>query len=64
MEVMETSRVVWRKATRTTENGGDCVEVASILETIVVRDSKDPHGPTLTMSYNDFRHLTKTLKNF
>lgn len=29
-------------------NGGDCVEVADNLPGVVgVRDSKDPHGPTL-----------------
>ncbi|MFF5717001.1 DUF397 domain-containing protein [Streptomyces buecherae] len=33
------------------DNGGDCVEVATNLTThgtIPVRDSKNPHGPTLT----------------
>ncbi|MGK5519017.1 DUF397 domain-containing protein [Micromonospora sp. URMC 107] len=39
---------VWRKSTRSGDNGGDCVEVATNLPGIVaVRDSKDPVGPTL-----------------
>jgi hypothetical protein len=39
---------VWRKATRSTDNGGQCVEVAGNLTDVVgVRDSKDPHGPAL-----------------
>ncbi|WP_344331180.1 DUF397 domain-containing protein, partial [Kitasatospora putterlickiae] len=42
--------VHWRKSTYS--NGqGDCIEVAGDLTGIVpVRDSKDPHGPTLTFT--------------
>lgn len=40
---------VWRKSTRSGDNGGDCVEVATNLPDIVaVRDSKDDRGPALT----------------
>ncbi|MFD4904779.1 DUF397 domain-containing protein [Kitasatospora purpeofusca] len=40
----------WRKSSYS--NGqGDCIEVADGLSDIVpVRDSKDPHGPTLAFS--------------
>ncbi|MFE9691902.1 DUF397 domain-containing protein [Micromonospora sp. NPDC005806] len=39
---------VWRKSTRSGDNGGACVEVATNLPGIVaVRDSKDPFGPML-----------------
>lgn len=38
----------WRKSSRS-NNGGDCVEVADNLPSIVgLRDSKDPTGPVLT----------------
>ncbi|MFI6256034.1 DUF397 domain-containing protein [Micromonospora zamorensis] len=38
----------WRKASRSSTNGGACVEVADDLPGIVgVRDSKDPDGPAL-----------------
>ena len=38
----------WRKSTRSGDNGGACVEVATNLPSIVaVRDSKDPDGPAL-----------------
>ncbi|GGM37464.1 hypothetical protein GCM10011608_22610 [Micromonospora sonchi] len=41
----------WRKSTRSGSNGGDCVEIADNLPGVVaVRDSKDPHGPTLTFT--------------
>jgi hypothetical protein len=39
----------WRKATRSIGNG-DCVEIAPVSGTIVVRDSKDPAGPVLRYS--------------
>ncbi|RAO12562.1 DUF397 domain-containing protein [Micromonospora noduli] len=40
---------LWRKSTRSSSNGGDCVEVADNLPGVVaVRDSKDPSGPALT----------------
>ncbi|MFG1759763.1 DUF397 domain-containing protein [Micromonospora echinofusca] len=39
---------VWRKSTRSGDNGGDCVEVATNLPGVVaVRDSKDDAGPAL-----------------
>ncbi|MFG1838453.1 DUF397 domain-containing protein [Micromonospora sp. NPDC049175] len=42
---------LWRKSTRSSSNGGDCVEVADNLPGLVaVRDSKDPSGPALTFS--------------
>ncbi|MFF0468312.1 DUF397 domain-containing protein [Micromonospora zamorensis] len=40
---------VWRKSTRSGDNGGNCVEIATNLPGVVaVRDSKDPDGPALT----------------
>ncbi|WP_203856733.1 DUF397 domain-containing protein [Plantactinospora mayteni] len=39
----------WRKSTRSTSNGGACVEVADNLPGVVlVRDTKDRDGGTLT----------------
>ncbi len=38
----------WKKSTASGE--GSCVEVARVGETILVRDSKDPLGPALTFS--------------
>ncbi|WP_433534059.1 DUF397 domain-containing protein [Micromonospora sp. CA-249363] len=43
------SGAIWRKSTRSGDNGGACVEVATNLPGVVaVRDSKDQAGPTLT----------------
>ncbi|MFJ8579001.1 DUF397 domain-containing protein [Micromonospora sp. NPDC093277] len=48
---MELTNARWRKSSRSSGNGGDCVEVADNLPGLVaVRDSKDPTGPTLTFA--------------
>lgn len=41
------SGAVWRKSTRSGANDSNCVEVASLVDAVAVRDSKDPNGPTL-----------------
>lgn len=41
----------WRTSTRSTDSGGNCVEVADNLPGVVlVRDSKDKSGPALTFT--------------
>lgn len=41
----------WRKSTRSSANGSDCVEVAQLPGVLAVRDSKDPHGPALLFDH-------------
>ncbi|OLT10889.1 DUF397 domain-containing protein [Actinomadura sp. CNU-125] len=60
---MDMSNAVWRKAKRSAEHGGDCVEVASVVDTVAVRDSKDPDGPKLVVSRRDFRRIAELLKS-
>ncbi|WP_434739806.1 DUF397 domain-containing protein [Micromonospora sp. SH-82] len=46
----------WRTSTRSSSNGGDCVEVADNLPEVVgVRDSKDRDGGTLTFAPGAWR---------
>lgn len=46
----------WRTSTRSSSNGGDCVEVADNLPGVVlVRDSKDRAGGTLTFAPGAWR---------
>ncbi|WP_405094456.1 DUF397 domain-containing protein [Micromonospora sp. NBC_01412] len=53
----------WRTATRSSNNGGDCVEVADNLPgRVLVRDSKDRDGGTLSFgpaAWRAFVDLTR-----
>ncbi|MFH9044155.1 DUF397 domain-containing protein [Streptomyces sp. NPDC017966] len=41
---------VWIKSSYSTDEGPDCVEVATALDHILVRDSKNPNGPRLALT--------------
>ncbi|MEU9802627.1 DUF397 domain-containing protein [Streptomyces sp. NPDC051000] len=42
------SHVSWRKSTYSSDDGGDCLEVADRVPGVIpVRDSKDPVGPVI-----------------
>ncbi|WP_052866875.1 DUF397 domain-containing protein [Streptomyces niger] len=44
-------RLRWRKSSYSTNEGGECVEVAEVSTALVaIRDSKDPHGPIVTVT--------------
>ena len=47
---MDLSRIEWRKASLSTGNGGNCVEVGVAPQLVAVRDSKDPDGPKLAFT--------------
>jgi hypothetical protein len=59
---MDVSGVVWRKAKRSGENGGACVELAHLSGGVAIRDSKDPAGPKIFMTRADFRGLAQAIK--
>jgi Domain of unknown function (DUF397) len=60
---MDLTRAQWRKASYSSSNGGTCVEVARNLPGIVaVRDSKDPDGPVLTFTPNDWQTFAARVK--
>ncbi|MEU7654595.1 DUF397 domain-containing protein [Micromonospora taraxaci] len=59
---MELNGARWRKSTRSSGNGGACVEVADNLPDVVgVRDSKDPAGPALTFTPTAWRAFVTEL---
>ncbi|HZY57621.1 MAG TPA: DUF397 domain-containing protein [Rubrobacteraceae bacterium] len=52
----------WRKSRRS-NNGGNCVEVATNLPGVVgLRDSKDRSGPVLAVSPDDWRAFLAELR--
>ena len=60
---MDLTRAEWRKSSRSGGNGGDCVEVARNIPRIVaVRDSKNPHGPALTVTPDEWARFITRLK--
>ncbi|MGY3515478.1 DUF397 domain-containing protein [Micromonospora sp. PTRAS2] len=53
----------WRKSTRSGGNGGNCVEVADNLPGVVlVRDTKDRDGGTLSFSPASWRGFVELAK--
>ncbi|MFY1685676.1 DUF397 domain-containing protein [Micromonospora sp. WMMD730] len=61
---MELTDARWRTSTRSSTNGGDCVEVADNLSGLVaVRDSKDRDGGVLSFTpaaWRSFLTLART----
>lgn len=51
----------WHKSSYSSANGGDCVEVASV-EGVMVRDTTDRQGVTLTFSADAWAEFTATLR--
>ncbi|GHJ18290.1 MULTISPECIES: DUF397 domain-containing protein [unclassified Micromonospora] len=53
---MDMTGARWRTATRSSNNGGNCVEVADNLPgRVLVRDSKDRAGGTLSFTPTAWR---------
>ncbi|MGW4464603.1 DUF397 domain-containing protein [Micromonospora sp. NPDC004704] len=52
----DTTGAQWRKSSRSTDNGGACVEVADNLPgRVLVRDTKDRDGGTLAFAPQAWR---------
>lgn len=47
---MALSRAAWRKASRGTADGDDCIEVAWVSNVVAIRGSKAPSGPVLLLT--------------
>ncbi|MEU8122687.1 DUF397 domain-containing protein [Spirillospora sp. NPDC049024] len=54
--------MTWRKARRSNDHGGACVELAALPKSVGVRDSRDPDGPKLLLAPAAFRALLTDLK--
>ena len=54
----------WRTSSYSGGNGGECVQVAAKPSTgrVLVRDSKDPDGPVLTLAPKEWRRFTGHIK--
>ena len=59
---LESSRATWRTSTYS-NNGGNCVQVASSGPAVLIRDSKNPDGPQLAFAgatWRAFAHRIRT----
>ena len=55
--------VSWRRSSYSGNGGGNCVEVApSLPDVVAVRDSKDPDGPVLVVSRDEWARFTARLR--
>jgi hypothetical protein len=54
--------VNWRKSTYSDGNGGECVELASDSGTILIRDTTDRAGVTLSVTARAWRDLVARLR--
>ncbi len=60
---MDLNHADWRKSSYSGTNGGNCVEIASNLPGVVaVRDSKNPSGPALVLTLDDWHTFTAALR--
>ncbi|MGI5324034.1 DUF397 domain-containing protein [Actinomadura nitritigenes] len=53
----------WRKSSRSTNQGGECVEVAALSNFIGMRDSKDPDAGHLILTTAEFAAVLQRLKD-
>jgi hypothetical protein len=58
---MEQRIETWRKSTRSGTNG-NCVEVADAAPVVLVRDTTDRGGVTLTVPASAWQKFTATIK--
>lgn len=59
---MNDDALKWFKSSYSSEEGGQCVEVAASPTTVHVRDSKDPEGGALTFTTDAWTAFTESLK--
>lgn len=52
----------WRKASRSSATGDNCVEVAGSPDVVGVRDSKNPSGPVIELTPQQWRNLTAGIR--
>lgn len=55
--------LLWRKASRSSAQGSECVEVADTGTGTAVRDSKNPTGPALAFTRSEWRAFAARVRS-
>lgn len=55
--------LLWRKASRSSGGGNECVEVADLGTGTAVRDSKNPTGPALAFTRSEWRAFAARVRS-
>jgi hypothetical protein len=58
-----TGALSWRKSSYSGNNGGNCVEVATTPGAVLVRDTKNQHGPALSLTAGTWRAFAARTRN-
>lgn len=59
---LDLSSVTWRKASRSSGSGNDCVELATVGNLVAVRDSKHPERHTMLVSRSALQQLVEEIR--
>ena len=62
LSASEREDLAWLKA-RSSGANGQCVEIASAVGNIAIRDSKDPDGPILVYTRSEFEAFLEGARN-
>jgi hypothetical protein len=56
------TELAWFKSSYSTNEGGECLEIAARPETILIRDSKNLTGPTLAVTPTTWTAFLRTVR--
>jgi hypothetical protein len=59
---VNTTELAWFKSSYSTNEGGECLEIASAPTTIHIRDSKNLTGPTLAVTPITWTAFLRTVR--
>jgi hypothetical protein len=58
---LQRAGIVWRKSS--TSGGGNCVEVAFVDESVLIRHSRDPFGLVLSFSHVEWAGFLNSMRD-
>ncbi|HEY8471011.1 MAG TPA: DUF397 domain-containing protein [Natronosporangium sp.] len=59
---MEERALTWGESPGRLDNGCGCVEIAALPDRMLIRDAKDPAGPRLAVTRDEWRGFLANLR--